>query len=226
MRSSSSTVSVRPDKHGERVVEAAEIEFGDDGVVALLDQEAPAFRSELLLDQAELGVGEVEAVDVVRSRCPAGSAGRSGSGTARRWCARSARPARRAGDCVPNTMKPFCLRMVFSLFLARSRKASSPSAFQNSSMSMIRRRPSIRALHAMEQVHHQRCADVRVVQQVGHVEADERGRRGRGRRGRRRAPSRAAPPRHQRSSRAPMPSRRAGREKRAARRTSAPPAGR
>ena len=57
-------------KHRERVVESAEIEFRHHRVVALLDEEAPAFGSELLLDQTELGVRKVEAVDIVRSRSP------------------------------------------------------------------------------------------------------------------------------------------------------------
>jgi hypothetical protein len=39
-----------------------------------------------------------------------------------------------AGDWVPNTMTAFCLRKVLSPSSARLRKASSPSAFQNSSI--------------------------------------------------------------------------------------------
>ena len=79
-----------------------------------------------------------------------------------------------AGDCVPNTMKAFCLRMVLSPSWARPRKASSPSAFQNSSMSITRRRPSTSPATRWNRYI---ITGVRTsgVEHVGHVEAEEPG---------------------------------------------------
>ena len=109
MRSRSSTVSVRPEKHGERVVEAAEIELRHHRIEALLDQEPAAFGSQLLADQAELAVGEAEAVDIVAL---------ASRGLGRKiWVAHCStmvwaigERSTSAGDWVPNTMKAFCLR--------------------------------------------------------------------------------------------------------------------
>src|SRR4051812_20432447 len=76
------------------------------------------------------------------------------------------------GDWVPNTITPFFLRMVFSPSFASARKASSPSAFQNSSMAITMRRPSMdELLDAVEQHHHQRRANLGVVEHVRHVES-------------------------------------------------------
>src|SRR5688572_30689410 len=50
--------------HLELGVESLEIEFADDRVMALLDQEPPRARLELLLDELELALGESKALDV------------------------------------------------------------------------------------------------------------------------------------------------------------------
>src|SRR3954447_20309940 len=50
---------------GKGVAHAAQIELGDDRMMTLLDQEAPALRSQILTEEAKLGAREVEAVDIV-----------------------------------------------------------------------------------------------------------------------------------------------------------------
>ena len=51
---------------GKRVAHAAQIELGDDRMVALLDQEAPALGRQILTDELEFGARQVKAFDVVR----------------------------------------------------------------------------------------------------------------------------------------------------------------
>ena len=159
---------------GERVVETAEVEFRDDRVVALLDQEAPAFGSELLLDQPEFRVGQMEAIDIVRARSPRvrqEDLGRAllDDGVGDR---RGQRIARRLRAEHHDTV---LLADGFQLVVGEIAKRFVAKRLPEL-VSVGDQAPALdQALHALEQVHHQRCAYGGVVQQVGHVKTNEPG---------------------------------------------------
>ena len=77
--------------------------------------------------------------------------------------------------CVAKPTMPLRLRIVFSQSLIRRTKTSSSSAFQPSSTTMIAAAAVEPLLDAVEQVHHRRRAQRRIVEDRGHVEADDCG---------------------------------------------------
>src|SRR5688500_1881576 len=59
-----------PRQHGEVILHPGKSELGDDGVPALLEQEAPALVRELVLDQPKLPPAQMKTVDVIRGLAP------------------------------------------------------------------------------------------------------------------------------------------------------------
>src|ERR1700738_210969 len=142
--------------------------------MALLDQKAPAFGSQLLLDQTELGVGEGEAVDIVRSRSPSirqENLGRTLLDDGMRDRRRQRIPRRLGAEHHDAVLLADGFELVVGEIATRLISQRLPEF-----VDIDNQAPSVnQAFNSVKQVHHQRCADGWMIQQIGHVEADETG---------------------------------------------------
>ena len=161
-------------QYGERIIETAEIKLRHHRIVALLDQEPPAFGRELLLDQAEFRVGQMESVDIVRARSPRIRQedlrralldnGLCNGGSERvAWRLRAEHH-----DAV-------LLADGFQLVVGEIPKCLVAERLPEL-VDIDDQAPAVdQTLHAMEQVHHERRANRGMIEQSGHVEADKPG---------------------------------------------------